>query len=507
MDTGSAFSTIKSILVVFFVIISTQVTWGNSPGLVHRTFQYKYSFKPPYLAQKDGTVPFWEYGGNAIASAESVRIAPSLRSQKGAIWTKSKTSFDWWDIEIVFRVSGRGRVGADGLAFWYTTEKGDYNGDVFGSSDRWSGLGIFFDSFDNDNKHNNPYIMAVLNDGTKKFDHQNDGTTQLLSGCLRDFRNKPFPTRARVEYYNNILTVLFHSGMTNNNEDYEMCLRAENVHLPKNGYFGLSAATGGLADDHDVFHFLTTSLHPAGQDAQAPSDEANRLSQEYQEYQKKLEQQKEEYRREHPDAAPKDDPEDWFESDNQRELRQIWQAQSQMTDVIKDLSRKMDEVIGRQERTLGLLSVGGQGAGVPSAGGGAMAPAAVISRHEVEALLQNVNYVAQTSKEVRSIIAELSSRTDTILQNQARQPTAQVQASGYEMQGVISEMRDSMNNVKQGLAQIGHTLNTKDGATGCPTPSCLGLTTFLVITAVQLSLMFVYSLYRDSREAKAKKFY
>ena len=38
---------------------------------------------------------------------------------------------------------------------------------VFGSSDMWNGLGIFFDSFDNDNKHNNPYIMAMVNDGTK----------------------------------------------------------------------------------------------------------------------------------------------------------------------------------------------------------------------------------------------------------------------------------------------------------------------------------------------------
>ena len=31
-----------------------------------------------------------------------------------------------------------------------------------------------------------------------------------------------------------------------------MCIRAENVILPKNGFFGVSAATGGLADDHDV---------------------------------------------------------------------------------------------------------------------------------------------------------------------------------------------------------------------------------------------------------------
>lgn len=30
----------------------------------HGKFEYKYSFKPPYLAQKDGSVPFWEYGGS-----------------------------------------------------------------------------------------------------------------------------------------------------------------------------------------------------------------------------------------------------------------------------------------------------------------------------------------------------------------------------------------------------------------------------------------------------------
>ena len=29
--------------------------------------------------------------------------------------------------------------------------------------------------------------------------------------------------------------------------EYELCTRVENVHLPKTGVFGLSAATGGLA--------------------------------------------------------------------------------------------------------------------------------------------------------------------------------------------------------------------------------------------------------------------
>ena len=36
---------------------------GKNP---HRRFEYKYSFKPPYLAQKDGTVPFFEYSGRKL---------------------------------------------------------------------------------------------------------------------------------------------------------------------------------------------------------------------------------------------------------------------------------------------------------------------------------------------------------------------------------------------------------------------------------------------------------
>lgn len=88
--------------------------------------------------------------------------------------------------------------------------------------------------------------------------------------------------------------------MTNSEHDFEICLRVENLVLPKTGYFGISAATGGLADDHDVLHFLTTSLYSPGQQPTAPAavkvtpEEEVKLSQEYAEYQKKLEHQKEE---------------------------------------------------------------------------------------------------------------------------------------------------------------------------------------------------------------------
>ena len=125
-----------------------------------------------------------------------------------------------------------------------------------------------------------------------------DGQGQIAGGCLRDFRNKPHPVRVRVTYLNNVLTLEMHNGITNSDKDYELCFRAENVVLPENGYFGLSAATGGLADDHDVIKFLTSSLATSQQeikDERISEQERQRLKKEFEEYQQKTEQAKAEY--------------------------------------------------------------------------------------------------------------------------------------------------------------------------------------------------------------------
>lgn len=166
---------------------------------------------------------------------------------------------------------------------------------------------------------------------------------------------------------------------------------------------------------------------------------------------------------------PKEDDLEWFESDNQRELRQIFQGQSIMSESLKDLSRKLDEVIGRQERTLSLISLNSQGVGqvapVPQGGhqqqppppshGGGGGGGDGIRRYDVDTLLNNQNLLVSTVREIRSIIGEIHARTDTIITNQARQPTAQIQSTGYDVQALISEMRDGLNQVKQGVAAVG----------------------------------------------------
>ena len=43
---------------------------GQQPSTTVKRFEYKYSFKPPYLAQKDGSVPFFQYFGSKLDKHE-----------------------------------------------------------------------------------------------------------------------------------------------------------------------------------------------------------------------------------------------------------------------------------------------------------------------------------------------------------------------------------------------------------------------------------------------------
>lgn len=49
-----------------------------------------------------------------------------------------------------------------------------------------------------------------------------------------------------------------------------------------------------------------------------------------------------------------------------------------------------------------------------------------IRRQEVDAVLNNQNVILNTAREIKSFMGEVHSKTESILNNQARSPTAQV---------------------------------------------------------------------------------
>jgi mannose-binding lectin 1 len=73
---------------------------------------------------------------------------------------------------------------------------------------------------------------------------------------------------------------------------------------------------------------------------------------------------------------------------------------------------------------------------------------------------------------------------------------------------MVSEIREAVNNVRRDLTNsYARQQQQQGGAKDCPAPSCVSGMTVALLLGGQLILLLGYLMYRDSREASAKKFY
>jgi len=240
-------------------------------------YEFKHSFRPPFHLGRSGSIPFWDFGGNTIVFDEYIRLTPNMESKLGWIWNTARLELDAWELHLEFHIGGGGRIGADGMALWYAAEP-KMEGPVFGSKDYFNGIAILLDTFDNDAKYDNPVVSLVMNDGTKSF--QGDGGDLVVASC-KHINWREQKTKMKVTYKDNLLQVVLEAPATLGSP--QECFSYQVV-LPKGLYLGLSAATGLLKDNHDVFSLITYNLGPwrrmepnirsvEGQAQEAPSTE------------------------------------------------------------------------------------------------------------------------------------------------------------------------------------------------------------------------------------------
>eukprot|EP00911_Craspedida_sp_UC1_P002468 UC1_evm1s1837 len=96
----------------------------------------------------------------------------------------------------------------------------------------------------------------MINDGRHEYMHDFDGDHPELetSGCQASFRNQDYPTYARITYKHSMLKVQLD---VKGEGEWETCFMAYNIDLPKGHSFSVSAATGDLADNHDILSIKT----------------------------------------------------------------------------------------------------------------------------------------------------------------------------------------------------------------------------------------------------------
>ncbi|XP_067871245.1 protein ERGIC-53-like [Heterodontus francisci] len=483
--------------LVSLVCLISAPTCSQRVEQPHRRFEYKYSFKGPHLVLQDSTIPFWTHYGSALPSSERIRVVPSMRSQSGSVWTKNNVAFENWEVEVAFRISGRNRIGADGLAIWYTRERGP-TGPVFGAVDHWDGVGIIFDTFDNDGRRNNPAILVVGNDGQLTYDHMNDGATQSLGSCFRDYRNNYHPIRVRIRYYQKTLQVYLNVGVTDFDENYEFCTEVRNMNLPSSGYFGVSAATGGVADDHDVLSFLAFSLtEPGTMDPsnQIPNEEQEEFQKEYERFEKDLAKRKDEFQKEHPELLTPD--EDAFETEGQRELQMVAGGQSMIHEELKKLRERLDIAFEEQKQYSENFSRMGKDQRTTTAKGNAQQDAD--GSQSLALVLNGQKEMVQQVQAIRTNVADILAKVK-LSQQSLNTITAD--------QSHFSEIKEHIHIVKKDIDDL---TSTKVQHVTCPkvppVPSCTSTWHFLVFIVFQSVLFLSYLIHRNKRETNSKKFF
>jgi len=214
---------------------------------------------------------WWDFGGDTIIRTDKyIRLASDKASRDGWIFSRVPLTATNWEITVEFKIHGQGNLYGDGMAMWLTKQRAT-PGNVFGSMDKFEGLGIFFDTYKNNRPGTVfPYVMAMNGDGKTSYDKDNDGKANELAGCsARGIRNANIPTKARLTYFADSSLKLELSYKTEN--EWTTCFEIADFKAPPVAYLGFSAETGELSDNHDIISVKTQNLYKRNGGANAGS--------------------------------------------------------------------------------------------------------------------------------------------------------------------------------------------------------------------------------------------
>ncbi|MCJ1234561.1 hypothetical protein MMC14_002522 [Varicellaria rhodocarpa] len=223
-----------------------------------------HSLSTPYL-DTDMQSRWFDFGGDTIIRADQyVRLTSDRGSQSGWIFSRLPLTATNWEIEFEFKIHGKGNLHGDGMALWITKQRAS-PGPVFGSVDKFEGLGIFFDTY----KNNRPgvifpYVMAMLGDGQTSYDKGTDGKANEFAGCsARGIRGANIPTKGRLKYFQDQSLKL--ELQYKSEELWALCFEHGPVAIPSVAYMGFSAETGELSDNFDIISVETKNLYSSQQ--------------------------------------------------------------------------------------------------------------------------------------------------------------------------------------------------------------------------------------------------
>ncbi|XP_074474343.1 lectin, mannose-binding 2-like a [Sebastes fasciatus] len=247
-----------------FLIVTASRCFADDDHEMEEFLKREYSLSKPYQGVGSLGSSHWELMGDAMVTTEQVRLTPDKQSRQGAVWGRLPCHLTDWEMQVHFKIHGKGKknLNGDGLAIWYTKERAQ-KGPVFGNMDNFTGLGVFVDTYPNEEKQLEaqkkrytprtqrifPFVLAMVGNGSISYDHERDGRPTELGGCNAMVRNLKHDTFLFIRYVRRRLTIMID---IDGQHEWRDCLDIPGVRLPLGYYFGATSITGDLSDNHDI---------------------------------------------------------------------------------------------------------------------------------------------------------------------------------------------------------------------------------------------------------------
>eukprot|EP00467_Chlorarachnion_reptans_P012772 CAMPEP_0114512062 /NCGR_PEP_ID=MMETSP0109-20121206/14756_1 /TAXON_ID=29199 /ORGANISM="Chlorarachnion reptans, Strain CCCM449" /LENGTH=412 /DNA_ID=CAMNT_0001691683 /DNA_START=178 /DNA_END=1416 /DNA_ORIENTATION=- len=228
---------------------------------------------------------YWFWGGSAVVAKRSVRLTPATAERRGFLWNDYPLETANWEVEFDFKAHSKPHFGGDGFGFWILDSTNDpilkkepdsLTGPLFGMKEDFQGVGLIFDTYDNDGDRKNPSIFTLENRDGKKFigNHDNDYMNDMYKKtpesakdpqftCQLDYRNTKQPVRILVRFLHKIMHVYVDSG---DDQGWRVCLAVEFEKDFFNHHIAFTAITGQVADVHEITSVSTRYLEESEKD-------------------------------------------------------------------------------------------------------------------------------------------------------------------------------------------------------------------------------------------------
>ncbi len=223
------------------------------------------------------TLHEWRFVGHAVTSPDWVRLTSMLKGQTGVLFNEAALDTTA-PFEVFYEVNVHGEAGgADGMAMWLTADPVKTGGPLLGGPEKWNGVSVQLDSFDNDNRGDNPRVSVLLNDGTKEVKSDTDGHAVEASGCLYGYRNVEGGVTVHLKYHDGLLDVTV-GHRTAELHDFFPCAMGIVVKLPPKVHLSVTGHTGDIFDNHDV-HSITVMTPKTAEHRQQEEQEQQEYKQ------------------------------------------------------------------------------------------------------------------------------------------------------------------------------------------------------------------------------------